>query len=97
MGTDQTASQSQQQQQSFSLLPGAETTAMDNNRAVSPMELPSGGGQQQLPPAAGGGNNSSHILSLAAKEIQEAVKDLDITRQVRDICPHTLSCLQYIL
>jgi hypothetical protein len=27
--------------------------------------------------------NNSHILSIAAREIQEAVKDLDITRQVR--------------
>ena len=25
---------------------------------------------------------SSHIITIAAKEIQEAVKDLDITRQV---------------
>lgn len=49
------------------------TTSIENNRTVSPMELPQ--------PNLSNGSNS-HIMSIAAKEIQEAVKDLDITRQV---------------
>lgn len=36
--------------------------------------------QQQLP--NGEGVSTSHISSMAAKEIQEALKDMEITRQV---------------
>ena len=38
-------------------------------------EMSNGGG-------GGGGGGTSHIASMAAKEIQEALKDLEITRQV---------------
>ena len=32
--------------------------------------------------------SSSYIISIAAREIQEAVKDLDITRQVGNMSTH---------
>ena len=34
--------------------------------------------------------SSSYIISIAAREIQEAVKDLDITRQVSNISTHIM-------